>query len=185
MSIKDSRGHDVPGEQEPPDYRDTNRLSNSINDVIRVANITARAQLVADVVAAGHVWPRPLYVHRDDGGPSGALERTIDGTTWTSLDRRVVMRDANGDAPPAGATPVIQAFVTEANVGANGVLTVPFLEGGFAKPPIVQAKTVRGASFDPVVDSNGVTAANVRLVWPNMPANSTVRVHVMAIGWAP
>ena len=89
MSIKDARGHDVPGELEAPDYRDTNRLSASINDFVPVPNVTARAQLVADLAAQTPTYvpstTRPLYVHRTDAGPRGLLEKTIDGTTWEAI----------------------------------------------------------------------------------------------------
>ncbi|MFF2621308.1 hypothetical protein [Oerskovia jenensis] len=177
-------GLDVPAGTDPfdPDG-DLRALGASLAGriIVPVPNKTAREALAAAVTPTAS---EPLYVHRTDGGPSGALERTIDGTTWTSLERRVVMRDADGGTPPAGAVPLTQHFVAEDKLGANGVLTVTFLEA-FARRPIVQAKTVRGASIDPVVDSDGATATNVRLVWPNMPANSTVRVHVTANGWAP
>ena len=183
-----ARKHVVPAPGETPRRQVINDLAGSINDPVPVANATARAQLVADLAAQTPPYvpspARPLYVHRTDGGPRGALERTTDGTAWESLERRMVLRAADGSAPPATAAPLLQAFVTQDNVGGNGVLTVIFPEG-FAKPPIVTAMTVQGAAINPVVDSNGVTAVNVRLVWPGMAANSTVRVHVMAIGWAP
>lgn len=139
------------------------------------------AYLAQHLAAGGVVSPLvPFAVSR----PGSVVDRTVDGVTWSSLERRVAMRDADGGAPPAGVVPFTQYFVAEDKLGANGVLTVLFLEP-FAKRPIVQAKTVRGAAIDPVIDSDGVTATNVRLVWPNMPAGTTVRVHVTANGWAP
>lgn len=80
-----ARKHTVPAAGETPRRQAINDLAASINDIVPVQNQTARAQLLADVVAAGHVWPRPLYVDRADAGPRGIIERTIDGTTWEAL----------------------------------------------------------------------------------------------------
>lgn len=80
-----ARKHTVPAAGETPRRQVINDLAASINDIVPVPNVTARAQLVADVVAAGHVWPRPLYVDRTDGGPRGLLEKTIDGIRWEGV----------------------------------------------------------------------------------------------------
>lgn len=76
-----ARRHIVPAPGEPPRRRAFDDLSLSINDVIPVANATARAQLVADLAAAGAPvsTTRPLYVHRAD---TGVTERTTNGTLW-------------------------------------------------------------------------------------------------------
>ena len=88
MSIKDARGHDVPGELEAPDYRDTNRLSASINDFVPVANVTERAQLLADLAAQNPPYipspTRPLIVSRADAPASNRLE-VNDGAGFRSV----------------------------------------------------------------------------------------------------
>ncbi|WP_125777200.1 hypothetical protein [Antribacter gilvus] len=82
-------GHDI-----PPTVGVTPNMQNalgafsaSVRDVKVAANLTARAQLVSDIQAAGGVIDaaHPLYVHRVDAGTGAELERTIDGTTWVTI----------------------------------------------------------------------------------------------------
>lgn len=80
-----ARKHIVPAAGETPRRAVINDLAASINDIVPVANATARAQLVADVVNVGHAWPRPLYVDRADAHPARRLEVTIDGATWVPV----------------------------------------------------------------------------------------------------
>ena len=57
------------------------------NDIRPVANATERTKLVADLNAAG-IGPtaaRPLYVDRADAPAGASLERTVDGTNWSSF----------------------------------------------------------------------------------------------------
>jgi hypothetical protein len=86
--VVDARKHTVPpGTGVPPARQALLDLSLSLHDVVPVANATERAQLVADLTAAG-VGPaadRPLYVHRTDAPAGGELERTVDGQAWQSI----------------------------------------------------------------------------------------------------
>jgi hypothetical protein len=97
-----ARKHIVPAAAETSRRQAINDLAASVNDIIPVANATERAQLVADVVAAGHVWPRPLYVDRADAPAGAKLERTTDGTTWAPDAYTRVSHQVMG-APPGGA----------------------------------------------------------------------------------
>lgn len=155
-------------------------ITGTKNGIIHyVANTTERA---AKALAFAPSASKPLYVHRADGGPNGALERTTNGTTWTSFERRQrIFANDSTEMPSTGATPMTQAFVSQGTTNSNGVITVPF-PTAFAKPPIVSAMTVQGSGVTPVVDSNGVTTNDVRLVWPSV-GSTVVRVHLIAIGW--
>jgi hypothetical protein len=84
----DLRKHEAFGPLEEPSRAAFNALSLSMHDPVPVANATERAQLVADLTAAGFAptASRPLYVHRADAGPMLELERTIDGgTSWQTI----------------------------------------------------------------------------------------------------
>lgn len=83
----DIRRHTAPAAGETPRRQSINDLSLTVNDIVYVANTTARAQLVAGLNTAG-VGPsttRPIYVHRGDATAGKELEYTTDGTTWTSV----------------------------------------------------------------------------------------------------
>ena len=81
-----ARKHTVPAEGETPRYEAISELGASVNDIVPVANVTARAQLVTDLVDIGQgpTTARPLYVHRSDASAARRLESTVDGTTWTT-----------------------------------------------------------------------------------------------------
>ncbi|MFD6163700.1 hypothetical protein ACFWFR_00810 [Oerskovia sp. NPDC060287] len=83
------RRHTVPAAGETPRRQSLNDLAGSINDPVPVPNVTARAQLVADLAAQNPPYipstTRPLYVHRTDAGPRGLLEKTNNGTAWEGV----------------------------------------------------------------------------------------------------
>lgn len=88
-------------------------LLMGVNDIRPVPTATARAQLVADLTAAG-VAPtaaRPLYVDRADAPAGASLERTIDGTTWTIIPSSspwVVIGDPNWKAVSPSLAPAVR-----------------------------------------------------------------------------
>lgn len=83
----DIRKHTAPLAGETPSRQVINDLSLTVNDVIPIANTTARAQLVVDLTAAGFTpsQTKPLYVHRADAGAGLELEVSTDGTTWRTI----------------------------------------------------------------------------------------------------
>jgi hypothetical protein len=83
----DARRHVVPAPTEAPRRAAFDDLSLSVRDIVYVADIADRAQLVADLTAAGFgpASERPLYVHRVDAPAGGELERTVDGQAWQSI----------------------------------------------------------------------------------------------------
>jgi|GEM_PF-1441672 len=106
------RGHTVPSAPETPSRAAIFGSLLTIGDIVRVANTTARSQLVADLTAAG-VGPsaaRPLYVHRTDAATGRELEVTVDGSTWRAVASR-----------PAGAAPYLRLTSPSAvsRVGAS------------------------------------------------------------------
>lgn len=118
-----------------------------VNDIRPVANVTQRAQLVADLNAAG-IGPapsRPLYVDRADA-PAGAwVERTTDGTNW-----RAVLTSGT----PLSGTVVISL---------NGAGSVSFPLGPFPFPVVVQVQNADPASQNVMAVrgvQNGVFGAN-------------------------
>lgn len=82
----DLRKHEAFGPLEEPSRAALNALSLSTHDAVPVANATERAQLVADLTAAGFgpSPARPLRVYREDGPTVGRVEYTTDGTTWVT-----------------------------------------------------------------------------------------------------
>lgn len=89
MPLIDAYGHAVPAGSEPLARRSFLDLSSSINAPQVVANETERAQRVSELVAAGHVWPRPMYVDRANAPVGARLEVTYDGSTFRSVARGV------------------------------------------------------------------------------------------------
>lgn len=116
----DLRKHEAFGPLEEPSRAALNALSLSMHDPVPVANATERAQLVADLTAAGFAptASRPLYVHRVDAGPMRELERTIDGgASWQTLladgGKAVVATGTGGtDLTTTITTPASGASVT-------------------------------------------------------------------------
>lgn len=82
-----ARKHTVPAEGETPRFEAINELGASVNDFIPVANVTERAQVIANLTAAGAPpsTARPVFVWRADAPTAVPVEFTTDGTTWTAL----------------------------------------------------------------------------------------------------
>src|SRR5690606_33152768 len=88
MPIIDARKHTAPHNDDTPRRQAINDLSLTVNDIVPVANTTERAQVVADLAAAGFPTGsgRPLYVHRMDAPAGSRLEVNDGGSPF----RRVV-----------------------------------------------------------------------------------------------
>ncbi|GAA1404123.1 hypothetical protein [Oerskovia paurometabola] len=75
------RKHVVPAPLETPRRQTINDLAASINDIIPVANVTARAQLLAELGWSPSPG-RPLIVSRADAYAAVRVEMTTDGVNW-------------------------------------------------------------------------------------------------------
>lgn len=66
---------------------DLRKMMESATTIVPVANIPARAALVAALVAAGRppTTADPLYVDRADAPANRRLERSHDGTSWSPI----------------------------------------------------------------------------------------------------
>lgn len=119
---------------------------------------------------------------------AGTVYRS-DGTAWTQVARagalgaRFVLRSGNDTVLPTGALPVIQGRAYEAQVPGTGLLTITFQEA-FAAPPLVFATVVKGTDSRIAVNNDQITTTTCTLYLPTA-AGVQVRVHVLAIGWAP
>jgi hypothetical protein len=86
--VRNAYGHEVPPEVgvTPNMQAALKGLSGSVRDVKYVANLTARAQLVSDITAAGGVISatNPLVVYRGDALAHAKLEVTENGTAWAA-----------------------------------------------------------------------------------------------------
>lgn len=81
-----ARKHEVPAGSETSVSRATifETFGNSINDIVPVANVLERTQLVTALTAAGEApsSTRPLAVLRGDAPAARRLEYSYDGTVW-------------------------------------------------------------------------------------------------------
>lgn len=85
MPTTDAFQHVVPSATgEAPARAAFDRFSASIRDIKYVANTTARATLIANLVAAakGPSTSNPVFVWRGDATSGRELEYTVDGTNW-------------------------------------------------------------------------------------------------------
>lgn len=100
------------------------------NDIRPVANVTARAQLVADLTAAGlsPTPARPLYVDRADAYIHQRLESTVDGTTWI---KEKVSRTVGHHTLAANSAAIGSAEVGIYNAVANGVVGMGHVRATF------------------------------------------------------
>jgi len=85
-----ARKHTVPAALETPRRAAINDLAASINDIVPVANVTARAQLLADLAAMTPPYvpsaSRPLVIARADAPAGAEFEYTVgelDGSSNT------------------------------------------------------------------------------------------------------
>lgn len=83
----DARKHVAPAAAETPRRQALNDLSLSIRDFVPVANATERAQIVADLSAAGTPVSatNPLVVIRADAPVGAPVEISTDGSAWRSV----------------------------------------------------------------------------------------------------
>lgn len=86
MPTTNKRGHVIPTGAETSVNRATifETYGNSIRDVVPVASVTARTQLVSDLSGVGQApsATKPLYVWRADAPGLHRIEATSDGTVW-------------------------------------------------------------------------------------------------------
>ncbi|WP_405373438.1 MULTISPECIES: hypothetical protein [unclassified Microbacterium] len=84
----DVKKHDVPSGGEAPSRSAFSKLALSIRDYIPVADVTERAQKIADLTAANLApsLSNPILVFRADAPDGKGFEYTTDGTTWRVLD---------------------------------------------------------------------------------------------------
>lgn len=168
----DIRRHTAPLPGETPRRRSINDLSLTVNDIVPVANVTERAELVDDLNAAsvGPSASRPLYVDRADAAPGMRLESTIDGTTW------ITQRAQSGQSGT-----FIQSIT--AGTGYFGRIFGPFPGGGAhtllvqngdrgAQPNMIVASVTNGfnlISGAASIGYTGGTAGNARFNWIAVP----------------
>lgn len=120
----DARKHTVPLAGETPRRQAFNDLSLSINDIVPIANATARAQLVTDIGGAAY---EGLTIYRQDmfwveTYLSGAWRVTAGRLPYMSLGRNTVASPAqNVDSTLAGWTSSVGWQCTE----SSGAITVP------------------------------------------------------------
>lgn len=151
------RKHTVPAEGETPRFEAFNELGASVNDIVPVANVTARAQLVSDLVAEGNgpTTARPLFVARGDANPGARIESTTDGTTWVKHAASAggmtgLTFDANGNAPlthglPWTPTAIIALPVVSSSYGT--AITIMVRSDGLPNSTqvLLRARTPSGA----------------------------------------
>jgi hypothetical protein len=141
----DARRHVVPAPTEAPRRAAFDDLSLSVRDIVYVADVADRDQLVADLTAAGlgPAADRPLYVHRAD---LPGLEWSTDAQTWHQVPPPPVPEySAVVQFPPANAT--------------AHQLAITFPAGLFTDPPAVTTSVQSTAATDNVVThAFGVTA---------------------------
>jgi len=115
MPTTNARKHKIPAGGEQTTNRKTifEDWGNSIRDVIPVANVTERNQVVAALASAGETASaaRPIVVLRADARGLHRIEYTTDGTTWlpssgvlefTSLANATSFGTSNGGLLTAG-----------------------------------------------------------------------------------
>lgn len=88
MPTQNARKHIIPSNGDTSVTPETifEAFGESIRDVVPVANITERDQLVDALVDAGQgpTGARPLYVHRLDAPGLHRTEYTVDGVAWVT-----------------------------------------------------------------------------------------------------
>lgn len=147
-----TRGHTVPAAGETPSRAAIFGALLTVNDIVPVANTTARQQLVADLTAAGRgpTPSRPLYVTRADAVAGRELEYTTNGTTFRTVATAHGTQRAGsvavGSPGTSGGGEVTVAFATPMPT-ANFAVTITDTNVGAGIGMIfwkVRAKTVNG-----------------------------------------
>ena len=76
------RNHTVPAPTDQPSRAGLLTAFESVNDIVPVADVTARAAVAAAVVPS---TSRPLFTYRTDAAPGSELEVTKDGSSWRTV----------------------------------------------------------------------------------------------------
>ncbi len=159
----DVKKHTIPGANDTPRRATFDELSLSVRDFIPVADTTERAQLIADLIAAGEgpTAAVPVVVYRQDAVLMRRFEFTTDGTTWT----------------PFNSAPVtLRGTVTiTAGVGQTQSQTVTFPTGTFSAPPVVLTTVRTGTPADSRSSTNIPTAAGVTIYLRNDATSELTR----------
>lgn len=108
---------------------DLRKMMESATTIVPVANVPARAALVAALVAANRPpsTSDPLYVDRADAATADRLEVTYDGTTWEAFSRQTfvgVPMIGTWQSSKIFAT-AVGTLVTVTGTVATGSVTVP------------------------------------------------------------
>lgn len=175
----DLRKHDAFGENEQPSRAGFNALSLSINDFVPVANVTERAQLVADLNAIGRgpSAGKPLMVYRADARDGFRLEVSENGTSWRAVNQPLA----------GGVQERIQRGSTTGTTAGNGTLPLTFSEP-FVGTPVVTVSAGSTAGGVASVACTGVATATGQQVvcytaTGALVTGQNVRVNWIAVGY--
>lgn len=180
-----------------PDWRAMiENFSASVGAIVTVTNDTDKAQLVSDMVAAGHApsASRPLYVHRQDAANGLLLEYTTDGSTWTpvgGVTEVTITWQANRYTPAGFAKPKLFAHGNKRTLAPGAIgSSIAFTQGNLALGTIPAghrpAEAVRAAASsassgvaDPMIEVN--PAGAISYVWL---ATVTMSANTYCVGSA-
>lgn len=182
----DARGHIAPAPGETPRRQVINDLSLSINDVVVVANATARAAKVVELANAGVPvsTTRPLLVWRSDAAAGAELEVSTNGTDFTTYYAGSGTAGTTSIGVLAGTFDPLKpvwtlGWAATATTNASGDTTVA-LPAGIAATCLLDANAHgRGAAAFPITAhiftnlSTSLTNVSMRLYNGASPAVST------------
>lgn len=141
MPGTNARKHKIPLGTELSVNRATifQEFGESIRDIVPVANVTERSQLVADLTAAGEgpTTARPLYVYRVDAPGLHRIECTVNGTVWVPASGTLSFASASAASSFATSNGGLLTVGDQALIGGlpykwSGTSWVP-LQGSLAK----------------------------------------------------
>lgn len=173
--------------------------SNDILVVHQVADISERSSLAT---AYGPTASKPLYVDRQDAPAGQELERTEDGSTWTSIQSNIstawtalsTVATANWNTPASASTParfrsingrgyfdgIIRNNTGLITPGSFTVATLPAMMRPSSEQWFLIAGWVSGGAADPYVDEIRIaTNGTVTLI---VNANRT-GTYVSGLSW--
>lgn len=165
-----------------PDLR---KAFETHNEVVPVANVTARAALVSTLTAAGRgpTTSAPLYVNRQDAPPTMRIEVTYNGTEWAPI--------ASGDTGWVTLTPNPPNFNTSnfelRKVGPQ-VFTRGFIfptgSGTFPSTFTTVAYLPGAFRFSTYVEDRhfGATNSTYSILFQIDPVGGEIRARVPATG---